>query len=105
VIKTAQRLGFTLTEIADLLDCATHRHGARRQDTRSHGAQRHGQQSTGLQARAASKLAEVDQKIAALMVIRESLQLALMVGCDDLVSCAESPECPLPFAELAAGAR
>lgn len=30
IIKTAQRLGFSLTEVGDLLDVATHRHGQRR---------------------------------------------------------------------------
>ena len=91
VIKTAQRLGFTLTEIADLLECSIHQHGTR---------------PSGLQSRAVAKLAEVDQKIADLMVIRGTLQHALAVGCDDLVSCAWNPECPLPYAELAAdGAR
>ncbi|WP_083673159.1 MerR family transcriptional regulator [Micromonospora sp. CB01531] len=29
VIKTAQRLGFTLNEVADLLDAGRHRHGGR----------------------------------------------------------------------------
>ena len=95
VIKTAQRLGFTLTEIADLLDCDTHQHRGTR----------HGRRPVGLQARAVGKLAEVDQKIADLTLIRETLLQALTVGCDDLVSCAESPECPLPFAELATRTR
>ncbi len=56
VIKTAQRLGFTLAEVADLLEAGAHHHG-RRVDA-------------GLQARAAAKLAEVDRKIADLKVIR-----------------------------------
>jgi MerR family transcriptional regulator, mercuric resistance operon regulatory protein len=42
IIKTAQRFGFTLDEIADLVDLGRHRHG-RRPDA-------------GLQARAAEKL-------------------------------------------------
>ncbi len=101
VIKTAQRLGFTLTEIADLLDSDTHRPGGlRRGDDRQVG-DRPGK--TGLQSRAAAKLAEVEQRIDDLTVIRESLLQAVSVGCDDLVSCAQSPQCPLPFAELTAG--
>jgi DNA-binding transcriptional MerR regulator len=93
VIKTAQRLGFTLDEVADLLDTATHRHGRRREP--------------GLQARAAAKLADIEQKIADLAVIRDTLREAVAAGCDDLVACAQSPCCPLPFAQLAAelGAR
>jgi DNA-binding transcriptional MerR regulator len=87
VIKTAQRLGFTLDEIADLLAAGTHRHG-RRADA-------------GLLARTQAKLAEVERKIADLAVIRHTLRAAVAAGCDDLMTCAESPCCPLPFAELA----
>jgi len=86
VIKTAQRLGFTLDEVADLLAAGTHQHG-RRADA-------------GLLARAEAKLAEVEQKIADLNVIRDSLRTAIAAGCDDLMTCAESPCCPLPFVEL-----
>jgi hypothetical protein len=53
-----------------------------------------------LQARAAAKLAEVNQKIADLKIIRDALRQAVDAGCDDLMACAESPCCPLPFAEL-----
>jgi MerR family transcriptional regulator, mercuric resistance operon regulatory protein len=87
VIKTAQRLGFTLDEVAELLDTGRHRHG------RPRGAR--------LAARAAAKLAEVEQKIAELLVIRDTLRSALGAGCDDLVTCATRPGCPLPFAEIA----
>ncbi len=87
VIKTAQRLGFTLDEVADLLDTATHRHGRRRQP--------------GLQARAQAKLADIEQKIADLTIIRDSLRDAIAAGCDDLVACSHAPCCPLPFAALA----
>lgn len=85
VIKTAQRLGFTLNEVADLLETGAHRHGRR---------------DAGLQARARAKIAEVDQKIADLTVIRQALVEAIDAGCDGLVACAESPCCPLPFTEL-----
>jgi DNA-binding transcriptional MerR regulator len=88
VIKTAQRLGFTLTEIADLLEVGTHHHGVRRRPS-------------GLQARAADKLAEVEQRIADLTVIRDTLREALDAGCDDLFECADSECCPLPFSDLA----
>lgn len=86
VIKTAQRLGFTLTEVAELLEAAHH----------------HGRRGAGLQPRAAVKLVEVERKIADLQVIRASLQAALDAGCDDLEACADKPCCPLPFADLAA---
>lgn len=87
VIKTAQRLGFTLNEVADLLHAGRHRHGSR--------------PDTGLQTRARDKLAEVEQKLADLTVIRDTLRAAISAGCDDLVACAASTCCPLPFAELA----
>jgi MerR family mercuric resistance operon transcriptional regulator len=85
VIKAAQRLGFTLDEVADLLE-AGHRGGRR---------------PAGLQARAAAKLAEVDARIADLTVVRQTLLAAAAAGCDDLLACAASPCCPLPFAEPA----
>ncbi|MCI4061317.1 MerR family transcriptional regulator [Micromonospora sp. R77] len=86
VIKTAQRLGFTLDEVADLLDAGRHRHRGR---------------DTGLQARATAELAEVEQRLRNLTVIRDTLRAAISAGCDDLVTCAGSSCCPLPFAELA----
>jgi MerR family mercuric resistance operon transcriptional regulator len=87
VIKAAQRLGFTLDEVADLLDAGRHRH-------RRRGA--------GLQAHAKMKLAEVEAKIADLNVIADSLRAAVGAGCDDLVTCAGQPCCPIPFAAIAA---
>ncbi|HEX7746355.1 MAG TPA: MerR family transcriptional regulator [Micromonosporaceae bacterium] len=87
VIKAAQRLGFTLDEIADLLDATAHRHG-RRADA-------------GLPERARVKLAEVDERIADLTIIRAQLAQAVAAGCHDLMTCAESPDCPLPFAAIA----
>ena len=87
VIKAAQRLGFSLDEVADLLDLGTHRHGRARTE--------------GLQARAKDKLAEVEARIADLQVIRDTLRAALAAGCDDLITCAGTPDCPLPLADLA----
>lgn len=87
VIKAAQRLGFTLDEVAELIDAGRHQH----------------RREPGLQARAAAKLAEVDQKIHDLEVIRGSLVRAVAAGCDDLVACAGSACCPIPFTDLQAG--
>jgi DNA-binding transcriptional MerR regulator len=87
VIKAAQRLGFTLAEVADLLDAARHRHRL------GEGA--------GLQARAREKLADVEAKIADLTVIANSLRAGIAAGCDDLETCAGNPDCPLPFTDLA----
>ena len=86
VIKAAQRLGFSLNEVADLLTAGEHRHGRR--------------PAPGLQNLAVSKLAEVEQKIADLEVIRGSLAAALDAGCNDLLACASSSCCPIPFAAL-----
>ncbi|UGQ11820.1 MerR family transcriptional regulator [Yinghuangia sp. ASG 101] len=85
VIKAAQRLGFTLDEVAELLEAGRHRHGT----------------AGGLQDRAAAKLAEIDARIADLCVIRSALVRAVDAGCDDLAVCSTSDCCPLPFTELA----
>jgi DNA-binding transcriptional MerR regulator len=77
VIKTAQRLGFTLDEVADLLS-------ARRR-------------APGLRSRAATKLAEVEARIADLTAIAGTLRAALDAGCDDLAECAAATQCPIPF--------
>ena len=87
IIKAAQRLGFTLEEVAELLAAGRHAHGSRPEV---------------LQARAAGKLAEVEAKIADLTVIRETLRAALDAGCEDITACAVTVGCPLPFGELAA---
>ncbi|MBF6209632.1 MerR family transcriptional regulator [Nocardia puris] len=81
VIKAAQRLGFTLDEVAELLEVTRAR---RRSDA-------------GLQARAAAKLAEIDAKLADLRAVRDTLSAALAAGCDDLLVCGASPECPIPM--------
>ncbi|MFE3196833.1 MerR family transcriptional regulator [Embleya sp. NPDC059237] len=89
VIKAAQRLGFTLDEVAELLEAGTHHHGAGRRV------------KAGLQDLAATKLVEIDARIADLHTIRAALVDAVDAGCDDLAVCATSPCCPLPFADLA----
>jgi Predicted transcriptional regulators len=85
VIKAAQRLGFTLKEIAELLDTGRRGHAA-----------------PDLRARAKAKIAEVDAKIAALTTIRATLTEVVSAGCDSLTGCT-CPDCPLPFAGLAEG--
>jgi DNA-binding transcriptional MerR regulator len=86
VIKAAQRLGFTLDEIADLVEVGRHHH-SRRPDR-------------GLQAGATVKLAQIEAKIADLQVMAQTLRTAVDAGCDDLAACAASSCCPLPFADL-----
>jgi DNA-binding transcriptional MerR regulator len=73
VIKAAQRLGFTLDEVAGLLASGGHRHGSR--------------PGASLQRQAAAKLSEVDARIADL----HAIPAALEAGCNDLAACAESP--------------
>ncbi|MTE14601.1 MerR family transcriptional regulator [Nocardia aurantiaca] len=83
VIKAAQRLGFTLEEVADLLE------GTRVGSRRRAGA--------GLRERVTAKLAEVDDKLAEVTAVRDTLRAALAAGCKDLLACSESPGCPVPF--------
>lgn len=85
VIKAAQRLGFTLDEVADLLEVG-----------RTRG------RDTGLQIRAKEKLDEVEARMHDLATIRDNLRAALDAGCDDLHACATSTCCPIPFVELSA---
>ena len=87
VVKAAQRLGFSLDDVAELLATGRHHHGRR--------------VAHGLQVRATAKLAEVEEKLADLAVIRDTLRAALDAGCDDVMACAENECCPLPFVELA----
>lgn len=85
IIKAAQRLGFTLAEVADLLEV-----GRRRG------------RDDGLQVRAQAKLEEVQARIADLEAIRTHLLAAIDAGCEDLHVCATNDCCPLPFMEIAA---
>lgn len=83
VIKAAQRLGFTLDEVADLLEL-----GRRRSSNSS------------LQERAQTKLAEIDSRLRDLQTIRANLLSALEAGCDDLHECVTTDCCSLPFIEI-----
>ena len=83
VIKAAQRLGFTLDEVADLIEVGRRRGPA-----------------ADLQVRAREKLLEVDQRIADLHTIRTSLVAAIDAGCKDLHECVGSDCCPIPFVEI-----
>jgi DNA-binding transcriptional MerR regulator len=83
IIKAAQRLGFTLDEVAYLIEVG----------------RRRGRDS-GLQARAHAKLLEVEERMADLAAIRNNLRAALDADCDDLHQCASSDCCPLPFVEI-----
>src|SRR4051794_22371223 len=94
VIKAAQRLGFTLEEVADLIDVG------RRSQTHGNRLRRRGKGDAGLQHRARAKLAEVEERIADLTTIRETLRAALDAGCEDLVACAGNDCCPIPFATI-----
>ena len=116
VIKAAQRLGFSLAEVAELLEAGQHRHRRRRSGRAGAGAAASGPAGdgltgsglagagpagAGLAGRAAAKLAEVDGKIADLSVIADTLRAALATGCSDLMECAAEPRCPLPFEAIA----
>jgi DNA-binding transcriptional MerR regulator len=93
VIKAAQRLGFTLEEVAELLEVGRHRH-------RPRGTPSGRATDAGLQSRALAKLAEVEERITDLVTIRDNLRAALDAGCDDLIACAGNDCCPIPFATI-----
>lgn len=84
VIKAAQRLGFTLDEVAELIDAGRFRHPA-----------------PDLRQRAAEKVAEIDAKIADLEVIRGVLTQVVGAHCDSLTNCT-CTDCPIPFLTIAA---
>jgi len=85
VIKAAQRLGFTLAEIQEMMDLSAHR------------------RATGeLHDRAIAKIAEIDARIARLESIRADLVQVVDAECDSLTDCSCGRGCPLPFAELGA---
>ena len=79
VIKAAQRLGFTLDEVADLLAAGRRRHP-----------------TPDLRQRAIDKIAEVDAKIADLTAIRTALNDVVDARCDSLTNCT-CADCPIPF--------
>jgi DNA-binding transcriptional MerR regulator len=83
VIKAAQRLGFTLDEVAELLEVGRNRG-----------------RDTGLQVRAREKLVEVEARLTDLQTIKASLLAAIDAGCDDLHACAGNACCPIPFTSL-----
>lgn len=84
VIKAAQRLGFTLDEVAELLDAGRRRHPA-----------------PDLRQRAIDKIDEIDAKIADLQVIRTALSQVVDARCDSLTNCT-CADCPIPFLTIAA---
>lgn len=83
VIKSAQRLGFTLEEVAELLDTG-----------------RHGHLTPNLRARALEKIDEIEHKLADLTAIRTSLQQVVDARCDSLTGCT-CADCPIPYVDLA----
>ncbi|MGI5246770.1 MerR family transcriptional regulator [Dactylosporangium sp. CA-139066] len=85
VIKAAQRLGFTLDEVAELLDTGRRRHP-----------------TPDLRQRAIDKIAEIDARIADLAAIRTALTEVVDAECDSLTNCT-CPRCPIPFLTIGAG--
>jgi DNA-binding transcriptional MerR regulator len=70
-IKAAQRLGFTLPEIDELLAISQHRRGP-----------------AELHRRARAKIAEIDARIDHLTRMRQALQTVLAADCDSLTDCS-----------------
>ncbi|MBZ2199044.1 MerR family transcriptional regulator [Occultella gossypii] len=83
VIKSAQRLGFTLDEVAELLAAGSRRHP-----------------TPDLRTRAVAKLKEIEQRMADLATIRASLQQLVDSRCDSLTGCT-CADCPIPYVDLA----
>jgi DNA-binding transcriptional MerR regulator len=83
VIKAAQRLGFTLDEVAELIAAGRGRHPA-----------------PDLRQRAIDKISEIDQRIADLTVIRTALTQVVDARCDSLTNCT-CADCPIPFMTIA----
>ena len=77
-VKMAQRLGFTLVEIEEILRFSSRKAAA----------------SNPLQERMRDKVLEIDSKIVDLYAIRERLADALHAGCDSLTNCT-CLACPL----------
>jgi len=50
--------------------------------------------------RVGEELAEVEERIADLVTIRENLTAALDAGRDDLVACASADCCPIPLVDI-----
>jgi DNA-binding transcriptional MerR regulator len=82
VIKAAQRLGFTLDEVAELLETG-----------------RPGHPTPDLRDRAVKKITEIEQKMADLGTIRASLQQVVDARCDSLAGCT-CAGCPIPYADI-----
>lgn len=88
-VKAAQRLGFTLAEVAEIVEL-TRRRGGRDAD--------------GLRGRVQAKLGEVTERIQALEQMRADLQAVIDAECDRLVGC-ECDGCPIDPQALPAPAR
>jgi DNA-binding transcriptional MerR regulator len=81
-IKAAQRLGFTLAEIEELMAVSEHRRG------------------TGeLHRRARAKVAEIDARLDQLARMRQALLAVLAADCDSLTDCSCGLGGPLPDLE------
>lgn len=85
-IKAAQRLGFALDEVSELLNARV----------RSHV-------TPDLQASAAAKLEEIDERIRDLHTIRAGLTEILAAECETLAGCA-CDGCPIPYVPSTAAA-
>ncbi|WP_328474535.1 MerR family transcriptional regulator [Actinoplanes sp. NBC_00393] len=87
VIKAAQRLGFTLDEVAELLDAGRRRHPG-----------------ADLRQRAIDKIGEIDRRIADLTTIRATLAEVVEARCDSLTNCTCS-DCPIPYLTIGSADR
>lgn len=89
-VKAAQRLGFTLAETGEIVRLT--RPGGSRRDPQA------------LRTRAEAKLAEVDDRIRGLRLMREELRAVVAAGCDTLIGCG-CGDCPIDAGEVPATRR
>jgi len=82
VIKASQRLGFTIDEVAALLEAGRRPH-----------------LTPSLRERALEKVAEINRRIDDLLSIRTALERVIDAECENLTGCT-CPDCPIPFAEV-----
>ena len=88
-VKAAQRHGFTLVEVTDLLD-ATRADRPAAADT---------EPESRLAVRARRKFHEAEDKIRDLETIRDTFRATLDAGCDDLIACSTEACCPITFTD------
>lgn len=77
-IKAAQRLGFTLAEIGEIVELSSTRRDVSR-----------------VRERAEAKICEIDDRVRSLHAMREKLERVIEAECDSLLACSGTQCCPI----------